>query len=268
MTATILVTGGTGTLGRQVTPLLRDAGATVRVLSRTAHEPVDGIEYVAGDLATGEGVEAAIAGVDVIVHLAGSPKGDGDKARTLVEAARTAAKAPHLVYISVVGADRLPVESKLDHVMFGYFAEKRAAELVVIDSGLPYTILRASQFHDLLFTMVQAMGKLPVVPAPAFRFQPIDTAEVAARLVRLALAEPAGIVPDIAGPTVYTMKELIRGYLDATGRHRLIIPMATPGKAARAYREGANLDLEHAVGGRTWAEFLADRLADTAVTPA
>lgn len=257
MTSFILLTGGTGTLGSRVTPLLRDAGCKVRVLSRHAHEPTDGIEYVTGDLATGEGIDAAVAGVDTIVHCAGSTKGDDVKTRHLVRAA-TQAGAPHLVYISVVGVDRIPVVSGVDRALFGYFASKLAAERVVADSGLPWTTLRATQFHELTLTVIQQMAKLPLIPAPAgFRVQPVDGGEVAARLVELALGEPSGLVPDVGGPRVYEFTELIRGYLRATGRRRLVMPMKVPGKAARAYREGANLAPDQAVGRRTWEDFLA-----------
>src|SRR5438552_4583296 len=99
----ILVTGGTGTLGRLVVARLRDAGCKVRVLSRRsgkAGEAGEGIEFVTGDLATGEGIEAAVEGAEIIVHLAGSSKGDEDKALNLVRAAsRAGTRARHLVYI-------------------------------------------------------------------------------------------------------------------------------------------------------------------------
>src|SRR2546423_10004947 len=162
----ILITGGTGTLGRLVVPLLQDAGGKVRVLSRRSREAAEGIEFVSGDLATGEGIEAAVEGAEIIVHCAGSSKGDEEKARSLVRAASRAG-ARHLVYISVVGADRIPVESSVDRAMFGYFASKLAAERVVVDSGLPWTTLRATQFHDLILTVARAMAKLPVVPIAA-----------------------------------------------------------------------------------------------------
>jgi len=87
MTTSILVTGGTGTLGRPVAQRLRDAGATVTVLSRHPSQTADGIRYAAGDLSTGAGIEAAVAGAEVIVHCAGSSKGDEQKTRTLVRAA-------------------------------------------------------------------------------------------------------------------------------------------------------------------------------------
>ena len=260
-TGTILVTGGTGTLGRLVVPRLRDAGRKVRVLSRRRHEAAGGIEFVTGDLATGEGIEAAVEGAETIVHCAGSSKGDEDKARNLVRAASRAG-ARHLVYISVVGADRIPVVSGVDRAMFGYFGSKLAAERAVADSGLPWTTLRATQFHDLSFMTVRQMAKLPLIPVPAgFRFQPVDADEVAARLVELALGAPAGLVPDMAGPRVYGMADLIRGYLQARRKHRPIVPVRLPGKAARAFRAGANLAPDRAVGHRTWEGFLAEQLS-------
>ncbi|MFF0633609.1 SDR family oxidoreductase [Nocardia sp. NPDC004151] len=261
MAKTVLVTGGTGTLGSLVTPLLRQAGLGVRVLSRSAHEAKDGIEFAAGDLETGAGIAEAVAGVDTVLHLAGTTKGDGDKTRVLVDAINAAGAFPHLVFISVVGAERVPVESAIDRQVMGYMASKRDAELVVENSGLPWTTLRATQFHDLLFTMVSAMGKMPVVPAFDFRFQPIETGEVATRLVELVQGEPAGLVAEIGGPRTYTMKELERSYLAATGRRRPVFTVKAPGKAARVYAKGANLTPEHAVGQRTWEDFLAAKLA-------
>jgi uncharacterized protein YbjT (DUF2867 family) len=264
----ILVTGGTGTLGRLVVARLRDAGCEVRVLSRRnrergqgIEEDREGIEFVRGDLATGEGINAAVQGTEIIVHCAGSAKGDEDKARHLVQAASRAG-ARHLLFISVVGADRIPVASGIDRAMFGYFESKLAAERAVADSGLPWTTLRATQFHDLTLMTAQQMARLPVIPVPAgFRFQPVDTGEVADRLVGLALGTPAGLVDDMAGPRVYEMAELLRGYLRVTHRHRLIVPLWLPGKAARAFRAGANLNPDRAVGRRTWEDFLAAHLS-------
>jgi uncharacterized protein YbjT (DUF2867 family) len=269
----ILVTGGTGTLGRLVVSRLRDAGYDLRVLSRRRPEDGEGNgdEHVTGDLATGEGIEAAVEGAEVVVHLAGSSRGDEAKARHLVEAASRAGTR-HLVYISVVGADRIPVIGGIDRAMFGYFESKLAAERLVADSGLPWTTLRATQFHDLMLMAARGMARLPVIPVPAgFRFQPVDAAEVADRLVELALGAPAGLVPDMAGPRIYRMGELVREYLRARGKHRPIVPVPVPGRAARAIRDGANLSPGRAVGQRTWEDFLAARLStpsDTSPVPA
>lgn len=266
MEARILVTGGTGTLGKLVVERLLLDGHTVRVLSRGIRERRNNgneggkeIEFVTGDLATGDGIDAAVRGTEIIVHCAGSTKGDEDKARHLVEAAhRAGGTVRHVVYISVVGADRVPVTSAIDRAMFGYFASKLAAERVVAASGLPWTTLRATQFYDLILMTVRGMAKLPVIPVPAgVRFQPLDTGDVADRLVELALGSPAGLVPDVAGPRIYPMTELIRGYLRAHRKHRLMLPIRLPGGAARAFRAGANLAPEHAVGRRTWEDFLA-----------
>ncbi|MFE5585726.1 SDR family oxidoreductase [Kitasatospora sp. NPDC056531] len=254
----VLVTGGTGTLGRQVVPLLRAAGRPVRVLSRRERAAEDGVAYVRGDLLgdpaeAGARLDEALAGVDTVLHLAGGPKGDDEATRRLVAAARRAG-VRHLVYISVIGADKVPL---------GYFRAKLGAEEAVAGSGLPYTVLRAAQFHDLAFSVVGKMAKLPLVPAPGgVRWQPVDVREVAARLVELALDAPAGAVPDLAGPRVYGMGELTRGYLAAQGRSRKQLPVRVPGKVGRAYRAGANLTLAGAERGRrTWEEFLSERLA-------
>jgi uncharacterized protein YbjT (DUF2867 family) len=252
VTAAILVTGGTGTLGRLVVSRLRAAGCAVRVLSRHDREDTDGIKYVTCDLLRDDGVEAAIGGAETILHLAGAPKGDDRATQHLVRAA-SQSRVMHLVYVSVIGADRVPI---------GYFRSKFAAEQAVADSGLPFTTLRAAQFHDLILTVAQKMARMPLIPMPTVvRFQPVDADEVAARLVGLALGEPGGLVPDLPGPKIYPMRDLVRGYLEACGKHRLMMPIPLPGKTGRAYRAGENLSLERAAGHRTWEDFLAERLA-------
>jgi len=261
MSAPILVTGGTGTLGRLVVPRLLEAAGKLRVLSRRSREDTDGVEFVTGDLSTGEGIEAAVTGTEIIVHCAGTAKGDQDKTRHLTRAASRAG-ARHLVFISVVGADRVPIASAIDRAMFGYFGAKLAAERVVTDSGLPWTTLRATQFYESLPIVARQMAKMPVIPVPSgVRFQPVDAGEVATRLVELALGTPTGLVPDVAGPRIYGMADLLRGYLQARGKHRAMVPVRLPGGAARAIRAGANLAPDRAVGHRTWEEFLAEQVS-------
>jgi uncharacterized protein YbjT (DUF2867 family) len=132
----------------------------------------------------------------------------------------------------------------------------------VAESGLPWTTLRAAQFHDFVLALAQKMAKMPVIPVPsAIRFQPIDASEVAARLVELTLDKPAGLVPDLPGPKVYEMAALVRDYLQARGKRRPLVPVRMPGKVGRAYRVGENLSLEAAATGkRTWEDFLAERV--------
>ena len=153
MSSPILVTGGTGTLGHHLVPRLRDAGRDIRVLSRHSRESADGIEYVTGDLLEGEGIEPAVAGAGTILHCAGARRGDDEATRNLVRAASKAG-VQHLVYISVIGADRVPL---------AYFGSKLGAERAVAGSGLPWTTLRSAQFHDLILTVVEKAARLPVV---------------------------------------------------------------------------------------------------------
>ena len=255
MTQPILVTGGTGTLGRHVVQRLVAAGRPVRVLTREAREPLDGVEYVLGDLEADTGVAAAVAGVATVLHCAGSGTGDARKAETLVAAA-VAAGVDHIVYISVVGADRIPVVTGNDRRMFGYFEQKRLAEVAVEESGIPFTILRATQFHDLVLIVATAMTRLWVIPFPLLRAQPVAADEVADRLVELALGDPAGLVPDLGGPEVLDGRELLRDYARRTGRRRVILPIGLVGGAARAMVDGANLTLEPGTGRGTWEGFL------------
>jgi uncharacterized protein YbjT (DUF2867 family) len=246
----ILVTGGTGTLGQQVVARLRAAGRDVRILSRRTG---DGL--VTGDLATGQGLAAAVQQAGTIVHCASNRKGDPQAARNLVQAATQAAtraggSQPHLVYISIVGVDRFPR---------GYFKAKLEAERVIAGSGLPWTTLRATQFYELIAKGATRLGKLPVIPVPAgFVVQPVDSGEVAARLAELALGEPSGRVPDLAGPQILSFADLIRTYLRVTGlRPRPVVPVWIPGigpvRAGALYPSpGAQATL----GQRTWPDFL------------
>ncbi|MET7568083.1 NAD(P)H-binding protein [Streptomyces sp. NPDC005492] len=253
MTSPILVTGGTGTLGRHVVPLLRAAGHEVRVLSRQGRPAVDGVEYVTGDLLKDEGVAAAVTGTEIVLHLAGGQKGDDVATRNLMRAASKAG-VRHLVYISVVGADRVPL---------AWLRTKLDSERAIADSGIPWTTLRAAQFHELTLTMIEKMTRLPVLPVPGgLRLQPVDSREVAARLVELALGAPAGRVPDLAGPGLYDIAALAAPYLKLRGkRRRPTLPVRIPGKAGRAYRAGENLAVEGAEVGKVgWEDFLAERV--------
>lgn len=260
MSAPILVTGGTGTLGRLLVPRLKAAGQRVRILSRSPVGQTEADEVAAGDLATGAGLDAALAGIEVVLHCAGSAKGDAVKAQHLIDAARRAGSVRHIVYISVVGAGAVPIESGMDRMMFGYYEEK-GAERLLAGSGIPWTTLRATQFHDLVLTTAAQMAKLPLVPVPAgVAFQPVDAREVADRLVELAVGEPQGLIPAIGGPKVYAMRDLVRSYLAAAGRKRPIVPMSVPGAAARALKQGVNLAPDRATGRRTWEDFLAERV--------
>jgi len=258
----ILVTGGTGTLGQQVVTRLREAGREVRVLSRRSATKTgaaktgatktsqDDPAFVTGDLATGAGLTAAVHGVGTIVHCASSRKGDAEATRNLVRTAAQEKEPPHLVYISIVGVDRFPR---------GYYKAKLAAEAIIAGSGLPWTTLRATQFYELIRSGAQRLAKLPVIPVPAgVAVQPVDSGEVAARLAELALGEPGGRVPDMAGPQVLSFADGIRMYLTATGRRaKPVVPVWIPGigpiRAGALYPPPGS---DASIGHRTWPEFL------------
>ncbi|MFI8102874.1 SDR family oxidoreductase [Streptomyces sp. NPDC086023] len=245
--STILVTGGTGTLGSLVTGRLRAAGHEVRVLSR--HSP----QYPV-DLMDGSGLDAAMAGADTVVHCASNTrragKGDDEAARHLVAAARRAGVG-HLVYISIVGVDRVPL---------GYYRRKYRVEQMLEESGLGVTILRTTQFHDLVAMLAGTVARLPVVPVPkGVRVQPLATEEVAERLAELAAAPPAGRVPDMGGPETHTLADFVRAWLAAHGSTRRVVEVPLAGKAYAGFRRGGHLSPAHAVGKGTFAHYLAQR---------
>jgi uncharacterized protein YbjT (DUF2867 family) len=255
VTELIVVTGGTGTLGRLVVRLLAADGRQVRVLSRRPRPADLGppgqalADWATGDLRTGRGIGAAVTGADVIVHCA-TGRGDAAAAANLIEAAGPG--RPHLVFISIVGVDRVPV---------GYYKSKLEAERRIEASGLPWSLLRATQFHQLILRGCQALAHLPVLPVPArTAFQPVDAAEVAARLAALAAGPAAGRVPDMGGPEIRGAADLARSYLRARGRRRPVVPVLLPGAAFGGYRRGGHLAPDHAVGRVTFDQFLAGRL--------
>ncbi|HET6499694.1 MAG TPA: NAD-dependent epimerase/dehydratase family protein, partial [Amycolatopsis sp.] len=145
----------------------------------------------------------------------------------------------------------------VDRVPFFYYRAKLETERAIEESGLPWTILRTTQFHDLIAAMWSAQKRLPVMFVPGgVRFQPIDVREVAGRLGELAVADARGRVPDLGGPETREARDLARIYLRAVGRRRRLLPVRLPGEAGRAYRAGGNLALEGSVGRITFAEFL------------
>lgn len=252
---TTLVTGGTGVVGSRVVGRLLDEGRPVRVLSRGARRPAtlpETVEWAVGDITAGSGLGAALEGVGTVVHCASDSRhGRNDQiaVRHLIDASR-AAGSPHVVYISIVGVDKVPL---------GYYRWKLEVERLLEASGLPCTVLRTTQFHDLLLAIAQRLIRLPVVPVPAgATCQPVDTGEVADRLVELATERPVGRAPDMGGPTVWTITDAVRAVMGASGGRRPLVEIPLPGRTMAAVRSGGLLTPENAVGKRGFREFLAD----------
>ena len=186
----VLITGGTGSLGRLLVQSARNAGHAGRIMSRRSSSQLDstsatGVEWTQADLASGKGLAAAVAGVDAILHSASDPRSpdavDVLGTRNLCKAAWATHRSelsgpPHIVYISIVGIDQIPL---------GYYKRKLAAEEIIRASGLPYSILRATQFHSFVEMLISQAARVPLVlPLPTnFKFQTVDDSEVAERMV-------------------------------------------------------------------------------------
>lgn len=221
-----VVTGGSGSLGRHVVAALPGA----RPVSRSSGT----------DLVRGTGLGALRA--DVVVHCATSFRHEVAMARAVLDS-----RPSHLVYISIVGCNEVPLP---------YYRHKLAAERMIIDSGVPYTILRATQFHSLLYKMFDGSSKLPLMVVPGFRFQPVDEAEVGVELAALAQAPPVGKAPEMGGPEIREAVEFARIYLAARGKQRKLVELKVPGATYRAYRAGGNLSPGRAVGRQTFADYV------------
>ncbi|MEV0289275.1 MULTISPECIES: NAD(P)H-binding protein [unclassified Kribbella] len=216
---TLLVTGGTGSLGRPTVEQLRAAGHTVRVLSRRT-----GPGLVTGDLTTGNGIRAAADGVDMIVHLATAQgKKDIQQTRNLLDAAPA---STHVLYMSIAGIDRIPL---------AYYQHKLEAERL-IEARASYTILRATQFHNLLDRIFSI--KMPAIFAPAAALQPIAVSDVATRLTELVGRPVIGRAADIGGPETRPVPELARAWKAARGSRRPVVPVKVPGKMFGAFVDG------------------------------
>jgi len=178
------------------------------------------------------------------------PWTDTEGTRALVQAALADGGKPHLVYISIVG---------VDHSTYKYYFAKRAAEALIEEGFLPWTIVRATQFHDLVWKLLQSFGidSRSEVPVPqGMKFQSIDHREVADRLVTLVEQGPSGHTPDIGGPQVLTIEEMAATYLRLRGRKARVRPEALPGDMFSVFRSGVNLVPGHADGTITWEAFL------------
>src|SRR6266699_569599 len=248
----ILVTGGAGKLGRLVVKQLSAAGYCVRGMSRRASPGEDwpGAEWKQADLETGAGLAEAVQGMDVVVHLAGKGnwKVDFEGTRRLLGAAREAGVS-HVIYISIVGIDKVP---------YAYGKAKLASEDLIEHSGLPWSILRATQFHYGIDVLLRILTKLPLVALlpTDLLLQPVAEEEVARRLCEIVQAGPSGRLPDMGGPQVFTSGELARIWLRQRGIHRAIIPLWLPGKTANGVRQGGNTCPQQATGTVSWEAWL------------
>ena len=241
----IAVAGGTGRVGHHVVEIARRRGHDVVVLTR--HQGVD--------LVTGAGLPGALEGVDAVIDVVSVDTLDAGESvaffetttRALLDAA-AAASVGHHVALSIVGIDRAP---------YGYYAGKLAQERLIQDGPMPWTILRATQFHEFA-EQIHASARIgPLHVAPKMRTQPVAAAEVAERLVALAEAQPAGRVRDLAGPREESLVDMVRRFARTRGSRAWIPAIPLPGALGRAQRDGSLLpDADADLGRQTFTEWL------------
>jgi uncharacterized protein YbjT (DUF2867 family) len=248
----IAVAGGTGTVGRYVTELV----------TRLGHDPVVLTRSSGVDLVAGTGLPAALEGVEVVIDVvntatlsaSASTRFFGATTANLLAEGKRAGVRHHLA-LSIVNAPR---------VAAGYYAGKVLQETRIRQGALPFTILRATQFHEFAAQALQRGTVAVAALVPVMRTQPVAAREVAGRLVALALADPRGQAADLAGPREEQLVDMVRAYARATHARRAVLQIRLPGRMGAAMRDGSLLPERGAERGRLgFAEWL-----DTEVRPA
>jgi uncharacterized protein YbjT (DUF2867 family) len=217
------------------------------------------VSHVVGDLTTGVGLTESVADIDAIVHLASDSRNahavDVEGTQRLVEVAR-AARVKHLLYVSIVGIDRIP---------FRYYECKLEAERLIAESGVPFSILRATQFHSFVAFLLSEASKYPfIMPIPSgFFVQSVAIEEVAVRLCRAVNEGPNGMLRDFGGPEVLPIEEAAAAWAlnRPQGWQARPIPIYIPGKTAAAFRAGYNTCPDGDRGTMTWREWLVRSMA-------
>jgi uncharacterized protein YbjT (DUF2867 family) len=262
---TVLVTGGTGHLGRAIAALLRRDGHAVRVLARRPGDDPQ-LEWLRGDLATGHGVAEAVSGVETVIHAAtNSPAAqrggfrpidfvhspqDVDIAgtRRLLAAAEDFG-VEHFVHVSIVGLQQM---ARLNP----YSRVKLAAEQTVRDSNVPWSIVRATGFYWLLDRMLTKMARRRTLWLPAdVRMEAVDSDDFAGHVVACLTDGRLGEREDFAGPQTLTTRELADEYLAARGLQRRILNAPLP-RAVTSALTAANMSPDARRGATTWAQWL------------
>lgn len=249
----IAVVGGTGVLGAPIAAGLAAREDDVLILSRKPpREQSAGAAHRSVDLTDGAGLDEALAGVEVVVDASNSNPRDAGP--VLVEgtrrllAAAAGAGVRHYAGVSIVGCERVPMP---------YYKVKAEQEREIAAGEVPWSLLRATQFHQLLDWAFGQAARFRLRPTGKARLQPIAAAVVAECLVEVAHLDPAGRLPEIAGPQVQTLSELSADWRRAKGRAALPVRIPTLGKIGRPVGEGALCNPEAAAGGPSFAQWLA-----------
>lgn len=263
--ARILVAGGTGSLGRAIVQVLKTTDHQVRVQSQRASPAFmdSDIEWVLADVTSGEGLADALSGVDMIVNCLGSYQKvyevDVLGVKRLAEMAK-AAGVSHFFHISIAGIDRVDYE---------FYRHKQAAEVHVINSGVPYSIQRVTQFHTFIFYLMSQSVQLTPYLLPTVHdalFQPIDTRDVAAYTLPFILDRPAGRLADVGGPEILRVDEMAHDFLAMRGVDAPLFmdpPQGFfPESALPALRRGVHTVPKRRYGQITWFDYLQSTLLE------
>jgi len=255
---TILVTGGTGTLGKEVVRQLVDNDNDVRVLSSQQNPDLpEEVTLFSGNLATGVGLQKAVDGAEIIIHCASNPREpqgvDINGTRHLINAAKHN-EVRHFIYISIVGIEKSD---------YPYYRSKAKAERIIRKSGIPWSILRTTQFHDFILSIIKSfeINHASIIVPEGMQFQSVDIREVANRLVTLSEEKPKGRLPDMGGPQILSIEKMTGIYLKTNSEDNVkIISKTTEDKLHDVFRTGINLFQNKQQGKITWKEFLQFRL--------
>lgn len=239
----IAVIGGTGLIGSRV----------VRNLTAAGHEAVPHSQSTGVDVISGQGLDGAVAGADVVVNLTNSPTFDEASPaffRTSMENLLAAARnggVGHFVILSIVGTDRVP---ELD-----YYRAKALQEHLLATGAIPYSIVRATQFMEFMDAVLSWTSDADTVRLPATPIQPIAAEDVAAAVTEVAAGAPLNGIRDIAGPEVFALDELGRITLSHRGDHRDVVTDPTAGMFA-AVRGDVLTDESAALAPTRYADWL------------
>lgn len=254
----ILITGGTGNLGKHVVDFLLPYNQfEISILSsRSNAHSAKHVKIFKGNLATNTGLANATKEAEIIIHCASDATNfsevDIEGTRNLLRSLHK--KIRHFIYISIVGIDKSN---------YPYYEAKHITENIIADSSIPYTILRATQFHDFILAMLQPFIENKsngIINLPSgMKFQSVDIKEVAGKLVELSLGDALGLLPDFGGPEIMSFEEMCQSYLDILKLKDIIEPTYFEGARYDLFRSGINLCPEGRHGKITWQDYLISK---------